>query len=170
MKLKLVKASIFFKCKGWIGYLKPYFITSNSSVVNFVVDKLWILSWCVNGNTIFLDEFLIFFMSFNVIMNKNGNNHLKSVNWYYTIGTGVISFIFSTVSLMLVNVFFINQQHPEAATRGVLWEKMFLQISQNSQKNYCARASFLIKLQDSGLQLYERDSGTGVFQWILRNI
>ena len=59
-------------------------------------------------------------MSFNVIMNKNGKNHLKSVNRYYTIGTGVISFIFSTERLMLVNVFFINQQHPEAASGGVL--------------------------------------------------
>ena len=53
-------------------------------------------------------------------MNKNGKNHLKSVNRYYTIGTGVISFIFSTERLMLVNVFFINQQHPEAASGGVL--------------------------------------------------
>ena len=40
----------------------------------------------------------------------------------------------------------------EAATRGVLWKKVFLEISQNSQENTCARAS-----------------GTGVFLWILRN-
>ena len=39
----------------------------------------------------------------------------------------------------------------EAATRGVLWKKLFLQISQNSQKNICARVSFLIKLQVSVL-------------------
>ena len=31
---------------------------------------------------------------------------------------------------------------------------MFLEISQNSQKNTCARMCFLIKLQDSDLQLY----------------
>ena len=34
----------------------------------------------------------------------------------------------------------------EAATRGVPWENAFLEISQNSQENTCARSSFLIKL------------------------
>ena len=33
----------------------------------------------------------------------------------------------------------------EAATRCVLCKKMFLEISQNSQENTCARVSFLIK-------------------------
>ena len=33
------------------------------------------------------------------------------------------------------------------ATGGVLWKKVFLKISQNSQENTCARVSFLIKLQ-----------------------
>ena len=37
--------------------------------------------------------------------------------------------------------------HMEAATRGVLWKKVFLEISQNSQENTCARVSFLMKLQ-----------------------
>ena len=32
----------------------------------------------------------------------------------------------------------------EAATRAVLQENMFLEISQNSQENTCSRASFLI--------------------------
>ena len=40
----------------------------------------------------------------------------------------------------------------EAATRGLLQEKVFLEISQNSQKNTCARVSFLIKLQAWGLR------------------
>ena len=35
----------------------------------------------------------------------------------------------------------------EAATRGVLWKKVFLEILQNSQENTCTRVSFLIKLQ-----------------------
>ena len=39
----------------------------------------------------------------------------------------------------------------EAATRGVLLEKIFLEISQISQENTCARVSFLIKLQASGM-------------------
>ena len=42
----------------------------------------------------------------------------------------------------------------EAATRGVLCKKVFLEISQNSQENTCARPSFVIKLQAWGLQLY----------------
>ena len=36
---------------------------------------------------------------------------------------------------------------PEAATNGVLWKKVFLEILQNSLENLCARVSFLIKLQ-----------------------
>ena len=42
----------------------------------------------------------------------------------------------------------------EAATRGILREMVFLEISQNSQENTCPRVSFLIKLQASWLQLY----------------
>ena len=52
----------------------------------------------------------------------------------------------------------------EAATKGVLQEKVFLEISQNSLENTCARVSLLIKLQASGLQLYyKRGSNTVVF-------
>ena len=38
----------------------------------------------------------------------------------------------------------------EAATEGVLWKKVFLEISQSSQENTCGRALFLIKLQARG--------------------
>ena len=41
----------------------------------------------------------------------------------------------------------------EAATTGVLWKKLFLEISQNSQENICARVSFLKNLQTLGHQL-----------------
>ena len=52
----------------------------------------------------------------------------------------------------------------EVATRGVLQEKVSLEILQNSQENNCARFSFLINLQASSLKLYrKRDSSTGVF-------
>ena len=40
-----------------------------------------------------------------------------------------------------------NRLSAEAATRGVLCKKVFLEISQNSQENTCDRVSFLIKLQ-----------------------
>ena len=44
-------------------------------------------------------------------------------------------------------------------------KKVFLEIWQNSQENTCGRVSFSI-----GLQLYwERDTGEGIFLWILPN-
>ena len=40
------------------------------------------------------------------------------------------------------NYFFQNNSYiPEAATGGVLYKKVFLEISQNSQENTCARDS-----------------------------
>ena len=46
----------------------------------------------------------------------------------------------------------MTSKYLEAATGGILWEKVFLEILQNSQVNTCARVSFLIKLhpEDSG--------------------
>ena len=42
---------------------------------------------------------------------------------------------------------------------------MFLQISQNSQENICAKDSFLIKLQASGCNFIKKDSLTQVFSY-----
>ena len=42
----------------------------------------------------------------------------------------------------------------EAVAQRCSVKKVFLEISQNSQENTCARASFLIKLQAWDLQLY----------------
>ena len=39
--------------------------------------------------------------------------------------------------------------HKEAVAKRCSVKKVFLEISQNSQENTCARASFLIKLQAS---------------------
>ena len=50
--------------------------------------------------------------------------------------------------------FAVSFQYSEAVTRGVLWKNVFLEISQNSQENTCARVSFLIELQVSGMQIY----------------
>ena len=43
---------------------------------------------------------------------------------------------------------------PEAVDQKCSVKKVFLEISQNSRENTFARASLLIKLQASGLQLY----------------
>ena len=50
-------------------------------------------------------------------------------------------------ALKRVNNLRIMKTEIEAATRGVPCKKVFLEISQNSQENTCARVSFLIKLQ-----------------------
>ena len=41
-----------------------------------------------------------------------------------------------------------------SSRREEFFKKVFLEISQNSEKNARARVSFLIKLQAWGLQLY----------------
>ena len=46
-----------------------------------------------------------------------------------------------------------NELISEAATKGVLCKKVFLEISQNSQENTCAAPATLLK----------KGSGTGVF-------
>ena len=42
-----------------------------------------------------------------------------------------------------IPIFYLSSS--ETATGGVLWKKVFLKISQNSQKNTCATVAFLIK-------------------------
>ena len=57
-----------------------------------------------------------------------------------------------------------------SSRQNAFCKKVFLEISQNKQENTCARVSFLIKFQALGLHRYQkRDSGTGVFPWILWN-
>ena len=46
-----------------------------------------------------------------------------------------------------------GQESVEAVVQRCSVKKVFLDISQNSQENNCARVFFLIKLQASGLQL-----------------
>ena len=59
---------------------------------------------------------------------------------------------------------FDKRNHTEAVTWRCSVKKVFLEISQNSQENVCARVSFLIKLHASDLQiLVKRDSSAGVF-------
>ena len=41
----------------------------------------------------------------------------------------------------------------EAVVRGCSVKKLFLEISQNSQEDTCARVSFLINLQDASLKI-----------------
>ena len=50
-----------------------------------------------------------------------------------------------------------------AATRDVLQEKVFWEISENSQENICARISFLIKLQADACNHIKKETLTQVF-------
>ena len=54
--------------------------------------------------------------------------------------------------IIVNNSFYISLQKQSCG--GVLYKKVFLEISQNSQENTCARVSFLVKLQASSLQFY----------------
>ena len=52
----------------------------------------------------------------------------------------------------------------EAVVQRCSVKKVFLEISQNSQENTCARVSFFNKVADlRPATLLKRDSGTGVF-------
>ena len=67
---------------------------------------------------------------------------------------GLKSKIFAGISFLKVS---------EAATGGVLWDKVFLEISQNSQKTTCARAFFLIKLQAEACIFIKKETLAQVF-------
>ena len=56
--------------------------------------------------------------------------------------------IICPISINFCNIIGFTIFHlSEAATVGVLLEKVFLEISQISQENTCGKVSFLIKLQ-----------------------
>ena len=76
---------------------------------------------------------------------------------YYEIFCNSIWTALSNLSVSRRSKFSSLSSHQRCSVK-----KVFLEISQNSQENTCARVSFLIKLQASG-------SGTGVFLWILWN-
>ena len=51
----------------------------------------------------------------------------------------------------------------EAVVQTCSVKKVFLEISQNSRENICARVSFFNKVADLGFQAAKTDSGTDVF-------
>ena len=64
---------------------------------------------------------------------------------------------FATIVNGLQSSIFFYVSGVEATMRDFLWKKVFLEISQNSQENNCARASFLIKLQATLAQVFSRE-------------
>ena len=77
-----------------------------------------------------------------------------------------LSIFFCDLQKKLLVIYFIKysrQKQPQLRSRGVLWKKVFLEISLISQENTCARVSFLIKLQTSSLQLIKKETPAQVF-------
>ena len=71
----------------------------------------------------------------------------KKYKWELYIGALTI-FIYNTRALRSNKVSLLTlQEKKKKSTVGVLGEKVFLEISENSQESTCARFSFLIKLQ-----------------------
>ena len=74
-----------------------------------------------------------------------------------------------TAGKLYLNLYFLDSLMPlvslytEAVAQRCPVKKMFLEISQNSQENTCARVSFLIRLQAGLNFIKKRDSDTGVF-------
>ena len=66
-------------------------------------------------------------------------------------------------SFLIISNFFWNRT--EAATGDVLYEKVLLEISQNSQENTYARVSILIKLQATSGRLFLIDINSLKFAW-----
>ena len=59
----------------------------------------------------------------------------------------------------------IGEHYPEAVSRRCSVKKVFLEISQNSQKNTCARVSFSIKLQTEACNFIKRATLAQVFSF-----
>ena len=76
--------------------------------------------------------------------------------WAYLIYKNFIYYLLNLISLLLL----------EAVARTCSVKKAVLEIVQISQESTYARASFLIKLEDWGLQLYQKRV---LFLWILQN-
>ena len=63
------------------------------------------------------------------------------------------------VKTLSLRLRYYQKQPPEVFCK----KKVFLEISQNSQKNICARASFLVKLQASACNFVKKEALAHVF-------
>ena len=99
----------------------------------------WHLAAIINGTFIFS-----YFISFESLKNKK--EMLSAVDKF---PLGIMLRQESLNVLVLIHCCFQvsnNNQTPKAATKCVLWKKVFLEISQISQENTCARVSFFNKV------------------------
>ena len=92
--------------------------------------------------------------------------YISRSNWY-------ICFSFCIIIYSFVCQFSLTTIGTAAISSSRRWcsaKTVFLQISQNSHENTCAKDSLLMKLRIYRVLLYKtRDSGTDVSLWIMRN-
>ena len=75
----------------------------------------------------------------------------ESYNWY--VETSEITFLEQLLRSSFSFAYFLIKVFQKQSPGGVMLKKAFIEISQNSLENDCARVSFLIKLH-ANLQLY----------------
>ena len=92
---------------------------------------------CLKGVTIRI-FFWFVFLRIQIEYGKNGAEKAPSSGPFYA-------------AILAIFRKFLN---PEAVVERCSVKKVFLETSQHSQENTCARVSFLIKLQASALQIY----------------
>ena len=76
---------------------------------------------------------------------KGSCSHLQEKDKRVNLTISLLVF-YPTFQIYMKCVFYKNLG-TQAATGGVLWKKVFIKISQNSQENPCAGVFYLIKLQ-----------------------
>ena len=126
---------------------------------------VWPIQYLKSNHTSFYDYFMITSFTELHVDQKEGKN------WIY-LQLKISQLAFSMTShcnkyyediimkTWMRHKLFNNKEKIEAATRDVLYKKVFLEILQNSQENACARVSFLIRLQVSACNfIKKRTSG-----------
>ena len=63
----------------------------------------------------------------------------------------------------------VLKQRKEAVAQRCSFKEVFLEISENSQENTCARVSFLMKLQVKANGFIKKETDKDVFLWIFGN-
>ena len=84
-------------------------------------------------------------LMWSILIETTQEIHCSPLNY-----TGIITgylIILSNIISCVIKLKHMSFLIVAAATRGVLWKKVFLKISQNSRENTFATVSFLIKLQ-----------------------
>ena len=117
----------------------------------------------------FFEHFSILLFFFVKIPLRNWSGSLMNPFWYTPSPTPAATFFPSSRYLDALS------NSPKVAIRGVLWKKVFLKISPNSQENTCVRVSFLISCRPENTFFTEHlwtdaSNSLGCSFWFLNQI